>query len=458
MLTDPRKRRATSTRTTTAGAVLAVAFLLAFPVSALAQAANPLAGQWHLDEIRQGPASSSTPDSSGHGLDGTVAPGTTLVAGRFASAFNFDAFDGGRVRVPRSAALEPSAVTVLAWVKRAGSPGLYKYVAAKGANGCVASSYALYTGSSGGMRFYVTDGGAGAWLSPSAGPELWDGQWHAIAGTFDGQAVRFYLDGQQIGSGTAAGAPVGYGVGNGDFDIGQYPTNSCGGDFLGGAIDEVRVYDRALSASEIGRLQTAPGSIPPVLQPDATPPPPPPPPGAPGSPGSPNPPTPPPGQASPAPAPRVTAVASAAPIVASRPALLSAQVAGSAQRLEWDLTGDGKTDVSCPGNSTTLGFRPPARTGGASTGQVSVRAVGAAGAGPYFSQKLAIAPAPAIAGTTGWVSGSRPGSRPWSPASRRSTRAGELATCPRPKTNSRSGLISVTSSAWAGRSPRGRSK
>jgi len=390
VLTDPRKRRATSTRTTTAGAVLAVAFLLAFPVSALAQAANPLAGQWHLDEIRQGPTSSSTPDSSGHGLDGAVL-GVSLVPGRFGSAFNFD----GEVRVGRSSTLEPPALTVLAWVKRTGTPGTGRYVVAKGARGCATNSYALSTGASGGLQFSVSDGGANVSLSPAAGPGLWDGQWHAVAGTFDGQTVRFYLDGLQVGSGTAASAPVGYALDNDDFVLGRYPLQAgCASGYYTGATDEVRVYSRALSASEIGRLQTAPGSTPPVLQPDATPPPPPPPPGLPNPPG---PPTPPPGQAGPAPAPRVTAVASALPIVASRPALLSAQVAGSAQRLEWDLTGDGKTDVSCAGDQTTLEFRPPARAG-ASTGQVSVRVVGAAGAGPSFSQKLAIAPAPAIAG------------------------------------------------------------
>ena len=225
MLTDPRKRRATSTRTTTAGAVLAVAFLLAFPVSALAQAANPL---------------------------------------------------------------------------------------------------------------------------------------DAVAGTFDGQTVRFYLDGLQVGSGTAASAPVGYALDNDDFVLGRYPLQAgCASGYYTGATDEVRVYSRALSASEIGRLQTAPGSTPPVLQPDATPPPPPPPPGLPNPPG---PPTPPPGQAGPAPAPRVTAVASALPIVASRPALLSAQVAGSAQRLEWDLTGDGD-GCELRRRSNDAGV-PPTRAGG----------------------------------------------------------------------------------------------
>ncbi|MGI8594706.1 MAG: Ig-like domain-containing protein, partial [Solirubrobacteraceae bacterium] len=107
----------------------------------------------------------------------------------------------------------------------------------------------------------------------------------------------------------------------------------------------------------------------------------------------------PPGQGTPA--PRVTAVTAAAPIVSGRPALLSAQVAGSAQRLDWDVTGDGKTDVSCAGDRTTLRFRPPAAAGARAarfTGQVSVRPIGAGGAGPSFSQTLAVAPAPAISG------------------------------------------------------------
>ena len=97
--------------------------------------------------------------------------------------------------------------------------------------------------------------------------------------------------------------------------------------------------------------------------------------------------------ASPAPAPRVTAMELAAPIVAGRAALLRAQVSGEAQRLEWDFNGDGRPEVSCDGDQPTLRFRASAvpDTDGART--VSVRAVGAAGAGPTLAQSFPVAAA-----------------------------------------------------------------
>ena len=102
----------------------------------------------------------------------------------------------------------------------------------------------------------------------------------------------------------------------------------------------------------------------------------------------------------PAPAqpPRVTGVITGAPVVAGSSALLSAEVLGSPQHIDWDLNGDGKTEVSCPGNQPTLTFRPAASTGGARTsafaGRVTVQAVGAAGAGPPLSQSFPVSPTP----------------------------------------------------------------
>jgi hypothetical protein len=114
-------------------------------------------------------------------------------------------------------------------------------------------------------------------------------------------------------------------------------------------------------------------------------------------------PAPPPGPAA-AQAPHVTAVTAGAPLVARSPALLSAQVRGTAQHLDWDLNGDGKIEVSCPGDQTTLGFRPSAAAGAARAagslgGRVSVTAVGAAGTGPALTQTFAVAPAAPVAGS-----------------------------------------------------------
>lgn len=116
-----------------------------------------------------------------------------------------------------------------------------------------------------------------------------------------------------------------------------------------------------------------------------------------------------PGQPAPTPTPgpappQVTALTAAAPVVAGSPALLSAHVQGDAQHLDWDLNGDGKIEVSCPGDQTTLGFRPSAAAGVARAaaglgGRVSVTAVGAAGAGPALTQTFAVAPAAPVAGS-----------------------------------------------------------
>ena len=107
-------------------------------------------------------------------------------------------------------------------------------------------------------------------------------------------------------------------------------------------------------------------------------------------------------------APVVTAVASALPLVAGRPAVLAAQVDGPVRRLEWDLDGDGKAEVSCPGDQTTLRFRPPVASGartraGGFDGQIAVRAIGGPGAGAPFTQSFAVTPAPAAtpSGTLG---------------------------------------------------------
>ena len=123
------------------------------------------------------------------------------------------------------AVLAPQNVTLLAWVRRSGSPGNYKYILAKGARQCSASSYALESGPSGGLVFYIDDG-AQAHTSPDAGQGVWDGKWHMVAGSFDGSAVRLYVDGVEVGSGTAAKTSIGYAAAttSTDFTFGYYPA------------------------------------------------------------------------------------------------------------------------------------------------------------------------------------------------------------------------------------------
>jgi hypothetical protein len=359
-----------------------------------------LAGQWHLDEgaTNNSDVDGATPDSSGHGLTGTVesmAPAT----GRFGTAFtgiNVNSI----VRFAPAPELRPANVTLIAWARRAGDPGAVKVIAGHGADGtCGHASYALYTGGSApgaaGLQFYIWNG-LEVRISPNAGTSMWDGQWHMIAGTYDGSAVRLYLDGREVGSGTPASGNIAYGLATDTLSIGNYANPpECGGitNFTGD-VDETRVYNRALTASEIARMAAGTGTVPPVLVPDAPQP-------APPGPPAPAPPAPEPVPAEPAPAPPAPPAAPqpapAAPPVARlvgparvrplQPLVLDASASVNATSLRWDIGGDGRDDVECAPDAPFLSVR----TATAQTLDVRLTVVGADGSTAITRQTVAVA-------------------------------------------------------------------
>ncbi len=69
--------------------------------------------------------------------------------------------------------------------------------------------------------------------------------WSHLATTYDGATVRLYVNGALVGSLPFAGAIP---ASTGPLRLGG---NSVWGEWFAGLIDEVRVYNRALSASEI---------------------------------------------------------------------------------------------------------------------------------------------------------------------------------------------------------------
>lgn len=212
-----------------------------------------LAGLWHFDEANTDLTTSvmTTPDSSGLSNTGTLMPfgsEPTQVPGRFGTALNFDGVDD-YVEVADDATIESSNITVEAWVKNSSSPGTYRYIVSKYYEDKSGSwsSYALYTGGTGGLFFYVGSTTT-AKLSPDAGTGIWDGEWHHIVGTYDGSMVRLYVDGAEVGTGTSATLSIAYD--EGDLFIGTYVANQTRWCFPG-VIDEVRVWNGVLTADQI---------------------------------------------------------------------------------------------------------------------------------------------------------------------------------------------------------------
>lgn len=222
------------------------AALLALIIASSAAAAGGLVGDWRLTEG----SGTDVADSSGAGNTGVLAGAATWLTAPV-PGIGF-AGTSGRVRVPQSSSLEPlRTVTVSAWVNHRGSPGDYRYMVAKGATGCIAAAYGLYTGPYGGIEFYISRGHGTIYArSGDGGTGIWDGRWHLVVGTFDGTTIRLYVDGAQVGAGVQYPGNLEYAQrDNNDLYIGNYPGCSQHG-FLGDIAD-VKIWAVALSAAQI---------------------------------------------------------------------------------------------------------------------------------------------------------------------------------------------------------------
>jgi hypothetical protein len=232
-----------------------VALVAALALAAPASASEwPLQGYWPFLESK----GQKIYDISGRGNHGTFGrlPGADWrdpewIRGLFGvgSALRLDGNDF--VAIPETDTLKPKSVTLEAWARASRSPGQWRYIAVKGGDRCEAGSFGLYTSINGGMAFYVYDGKKW-WRSPQVGTEIWDGNWHHFAGTYDGKYVRLFVDGREIGTGRAFDGAIEYGLEHKELTIGAF-RGACNLTFRGD-VDELRVWSAALPVGAIWGL------------------------------------------------------------------------------------------------------------------------------------------------------------------------------------------------------------
>ncbi|WP_265522666.1 LamG-like jellyroll fold domain-containing protein, partial [Oerskovia flava] len=205
--------------------------------------ADGLLGAWDLDEGSGVVAG----DSSGWGGDGALVGGVSWVPGVAGAAVSLDG-STGHVLVPDGEALDVSgSMTVAAWVRP--DSARTQYVVKKAAQGSTDGyELGLANGGKAFLRFnHATSGDTFRVNATSSYPT--DGQtWVHLAGTFDGSKMRIYVDG--VLQGTVNG-PSSIGTNSLPLGIG---AESNGTRSLDGSLDGVRLYDRALSAAQIGAL------------------------------------------------------------------------------------------------------------------------------------------------------------------------------------------------------------
>lgn len=195
-------------------------------------------------------AGSTAADSSVSGNDGAIAGASWTDDGRYGRALRFDGVDDW-VTVPDDDTLDLTGdLTLSAWIKpEAANP--FMSVLMKEATGSY--EYALYATDGAGNQASGWVGASGAY-SPSVTAL---NEWHHLAVTFSDSTVRLYMDGVLKETQTGASAPVGS---DGMFRIGG--TAVYANEFFKGLIDEVRVYDEALTPAELQTEANTPVTAP----------------------------------------------------------------------------------------------------------------------------------------------------------------------------------------------------
>jgi chitodextrinase len=223
-----------------------------------------LVAHWPLNE-GSGPLAE---DLEG-GYTATLSNGATWTTGRLGSGVALDGIDG--YIAPPIIDVPGNALTLAAWVRVNSFSGTSEQrIISKSTGSSKQGSYwtlsVVRSGRKRVLGFNLRAGGSTTTLTAPTGP-LTAGTWFHTAAIYDGSTMRLYLNGVEVGrlskTGTIATNPIV------PADIGRSPA---GEDYLRGAIDDVRIYSRALTAVEVGAVMEDPGGEepPPDPEPDTT--------------------------------------------------------------------------------------------------------------------------------------------------------------------------------------------
>ena len=197
-----------------------------------------LVGAWGFDEA-SGPA---VTDASGRGNGGTVDGATRTAAGKFGGAVSFDGINDW-VTIPDADSLDlATGMTIEAWVRPTAVGTAWRTVMLKEQPANLI--YALYAGNAKGRAATDVFTTADKSLSGTTATPL--NAWTHLAATYDGTTLRLYVNGVEAATKAVSGAIR---SSTGPLRIGGNGVWSS--EFFAGLIDEVRVYDRPLSAADI---------------------------------------------------------------------------------------------------------------------------------------------------------------------------------------------------------------
>jgi hypothetical protein len=188
-------------------------------------------------------------DASGNGFDGTAVGTVNYVAGKEGTqAVRFGGGSGNYVTVPLSVS---NSFTIGLWVKTTATGGTSQWYNGKGLlDGEMAGAADDFGIALVGK--YAAFGVGNSDTTILSTNAVNDGSWHHVVASRDSGSglMSLYVDGVFQSS---ASGPSGAKDSPSDLKIGSLRTLVSGG-FLAGAIDDVRIYERVLAATEVAAL------------------------------------------------------------------------------------------------------------------------------------------------------------------------------------------------------------
>ncbi len=207
------------------------------------------------------PLNGNALDASGNGNNGVVY-GATPTVDRFGNTNGAYSFDGvtDYIDIGNDSIFNiHNQITISMWLNAdsLGDTIISKWKTESGWQG----SWGMRLNSDGGANFNVTGDGYSGGFGAISADKIEPGSFHHIAGvynTFD-NTIRIFVDGIQ--SGTGSGQSGSIFVSNSRIYIGAtdyYITSGHRYSYFDGTIDDVRIYNRALSGNEIMELAAVP--------------------------------------------------------------------------------------------------------------------------------------------------------------------------------------------------------
>ncbi|MEQ9304043.1 MAG: LamG domain-containing protein, partial [Marinoscillum sp.] len=236
---------------------------------------DALIGHWTFDEG----TGTSTADFSGNTRTGTLTAGhanwgagtpdwTTDRYGNADKALHFG--DGANVEIPYSTALNPETMTISLWVNADVENPIWANNYMVSLNRWNGYKFQLQSANKAFMTVKADVDGANDpayYDRDNESPELPQGEWLHVAVTFGGGEMIFYVNGQEVKKwdntpGTAisiADAPVNLTIGQ-DLPTSIYSSDDSSpyyvdwGGYFKGALDEVRIYNKVLTGTQIASI------------------------------------------------------------------------------------------------------------------------------------------------------------------------------------------------------------